>query len=62
MAKPDGRPFMTSGDKRGETGEALRYLRDNLPKEVFEGLRFPVRKLSKHDAELIVKQWREENK
>lgn len=56
MPERDNREFMTRGDRRGEVEEALRYLRENLPPDVFHGLRFNSRKLSMHDAELIVRR------
>ena len=59
MPKSNDRPFMTHGDRRGEVEEALRYLRENLPSDVFRGLRFNSRKLSMHDAELIVRKWKD---
>lgn len=56
MSKPDNREFATQSDKRGEREAAMHYLRENLPPDVFDGLHFDPRKLSMHDAELIVKR------
>lgn len=42
----------TSEDKRLQ--EAQAYLRDNLSKKEFEGLRYDTRKLSLNDAKIVV--------
>ena len=62
MSEPNKKESLTQSDERGETEAALRYLREHLPPDIFEGLRFNSRKLTMRDAELIVRGWEDKTK